>query len=367
MEAVRPASPIQRAPSELVDDLHLSLGDQVVLVPAVQLLGVERLGEVVDVVHRHRVVEVAHAELALDLFDAGLGGDDDPLLLVDLVVVLGAQRPHDAGELVVELGGLGGRTGDDQWGPGLVDEDRVDFVDNGEVVAALDHCVLGTRHVVTQVVEAELRVGAVGDIGRVGLALGCGIVDVGTDPAHGQSEEPVEAPHPFRVAGGQVVVDGDHVDTVALERVEVHRERRHQGLALTGLHLGDPPEVEGHPPHQLDVEVALAQHPPGTLPHQGERFDQQVLEALPPFEALAERRGAVPELFVGARLHLRLEGVHQRHQLRQATDLLAFAGAEDFGEHAHGPITLPSDVFLLAPSPVRARPRAGGQAVRTRW
>ena len=73
--------------------------------------------------------------------------------------------------------------------------------------------------------------------------------------------------------------------------VEVDRERRDEGLALTGLHLGDPPEVEGHAPHQLGVEVALAEHPPGRLPHQGERLDEQVLEALAVVEPLAELAG----------------------------------------------------------------------------
>ncbi len=46
------------------------------------------------------------------------------------------------------------------------------------------------------------------------------------------------------------------------------------------------------------------------------------------------------QLLVRARLHLRLEGVDQRHQLGEAPDLLALAGAEDFREHAHGGPTL---------------------------
>ena len=64
VQSVRPPPAVEGAPGELVDDLDLALGHQVVLVPAVQLLGQERLGEVVDVVDRHRVVQVAHAQLA---------------------------------------------------------------------------------------------------------------------------------------------------------------------------------------------------------------------------------------------------------------------------------------------------------------
>ena len=47
-----------------------------------------------------------------------------------------------------------------------------DFVDYREVVAALDHFAGVVDQVVAQVVEAELVVGAVGDVGLVGaLAL----------------------------------------------------------------------------------------------------------------------------------------------------------------------------------------------------
>ena len=63
---------------------------------------------------------------------------------------------------------LGRRAGDDQRRARFVDEDRVHFVDDREVVTALDLFLLGRGHaVVAQVVEAELGVGAVGDVTRV--------------------------------------------------------------------------------------------------------------------------------------------------------------------------------------------------------
>ena len=117
------------------------------------------------------------------------------------------------------------------------------------------------RHVVAQVVEPELGVGAVGDVGGVRRPLGRGVGDVGADPAHGQSQPAVEPAHPLGVAGGQVVVDRDHVDALAGEGVEVDGQGRDEGLALAGLHLGDPPEVQRHAAHELDVEVPLARGP----------------------------------------------------------------------------------------------------------
>ena len=66
----------------------------------------------------------------LDLLDAGLERHDDALVLFDLVVDVALQRAHDRGEAVVQLGGVGDAAADDQRRAGLVDEDRVDLVDD---------------------------------------------------------------------------------------------------------------------------------------------------------------------------------------------------------------------------------------------
>ena len=87
--------------------------------------------------------------------------------------------------------------------------------------------------------------------------------------------------HPLGVVLREVVVDGDDVDAPAGQRVEVRRERRDQGLALTGLHLGDVAEVQRRATHDLDVEVPLAEHPLGRLADRRERLRHQRVEALP--------------------------------------------------------------------------------------
>ena len=97
--------------------------------------------------------------------------------------------------------------------------------------------------------------------------------------------------HPLGVAAGQVVVHRDEVDALAGEPVEVDGQRRHEGLALAGLHLGDPAEVQGGAAHQLHVVVALADDALGGLADDGERLDQQVVEVLAVVEPLAELGG----------------------------------------------------------------------------
>ena len=160
----------EHAAGVLVDDEDLAVHDDVVLVALEQLLGLDGVVQVADERGVDRLVEVLDAEVVLDLGDAGLEDADGALLLVDLVVALAglelaALEPlGDLGELGVPLRGGVGRAADDQRRAGLVDEDRVDLVDDGEVVAALDELLHRPGHVVAQVVEAELVVRAVGDV-----------------------------------------------------------------------------------------------------------------------------------------------------------------------------------------------------------
>ena len=172
--------------------------------------------------------------------------------------------------------------------------------------------------------------------------MAAGVVDVGADPPDGEPQPPVDLAHPRGVPGGQVVVHRHHVDAAALQGVQVHGHGRDEGLALAGLHLGDPAEVQRHAAHQLDVEGALAEHPPGGLPDHREGLDQEVVEGLALVEALPELDRLVAEGVVVEALHLLFERVDERDQLGQAPDLLAFAGPQDLGQHAHVPAILPA-------------------------
>ena len=162
-----------------------------------------------------------------------------------------------------------------------------DFVDDGVEVAALDHVLQPVLHVVAQIVEAIFVVGAVGDVARIGF-LALGVVQPVDDHAGGHAEEGVDLPHPFGVALGQIVVDGDDVDPLAGQCVEIDRERRHQGLALAGLHLGDIAFVQHDAADQLHVEMPLAEGALGGLAHGGEGRNQNVVQGLAVRELLLE-------------------------------------------------------------------------------
>ena len=174
---------------------------------------------------------------------------------------------------------------------------EVDFVDDGVEVAALDHVLQPVLHVVAQIIEAVFVVGAVGDVARIGF-LALGVVEAVDDHPGGHAEEAVDLSHPFGVASGEVVVDGDDVDALAGQRVEVDRKCRDQRLAFAGLHLGDVAFVQHHAADQLHVEMSLAEGALGRLAHGGEGRNQDVVEGLAVGELLAEFSGAGFQRFV---------------------------------------------------------------------
>src|SRR3712207_695338 len=92
------------AAGELVDDEHLAVADDVLLVLVEELLGLQRVVQVPDQRRVGGLVEVVDAELVLDELDALLGDRHRPLGLLDLVVPVALEQRGDAGELAVPAG-----------------------------------------------------------------------------------------------------------------------------------------------------------------------------------------------------------------------------------------------------------------------
>ena len=143
---------------------------------------------------------------------------------------------------------------------------------------------------------------AVGDLTLV-------VLEIVLDDADAHAKEAVEAPHPFRVAPRQVVVDGDDVDALALEGVQVGRQSSDQRLAFARLHLGDGAVVQHHPANQLDVEVPHVEHAAAGLADDGKCLGQEIVERGAVSYPLAELDSLCPKLFVGEGLNGGLERI----------------------------------------------------------
>ena len=328
MQAFRVAPALQDAAGELVDDKHLAVLDHVLDVFAVERLGAQRLDEVVDQTAVLGRVEVLDVERLLGLGHAGLGDRHGALLLVDLVVFAHFETRDDARELTVRVGRRLRGAADDERGARFVDEDAVHFVDDAEGMAALHAMIAAHGHVVAQVVEAELGVCAVGDVGGVHLLAG-GRIHRRLDDADFHAHGTVDGTHPLGVTFGQIVVDGDQVGAVARQRPQIHRHGGDQRLALAGLHLGNVPLEEDDAAHELHVEGPQAESAFGALTDGGERLEHQILQGLATLQAAAELCRLADDLLVGETLVVWLELVDMRDLLCQHLHAPAFARAQD--------------------------------------
>ncbi len=239
VQSVRPAPTRHQTPGKLVDDHHLAFfGDHIVDVALVQRVRAQRLLHVVVVRDVLRVIQVVDLQQLLHPLDARIGQHRRVMLLIDGIVHVLFQTRNDLIDLEVQVRRLLRRAADDERRTRLIDQDRVHFVDDRVVQRPLHVALDRLLHVVAKVVEAKLVVGAVGDVAAIGqLLLVVGLaVDDGAD---GHAQELIDSTHPLRVAKGQVVIDGDKVRALALQRVEVQRAGRHQRLAFAGLHLGN--------------------------------------------------------------------------------------------------------------------------------
>jgi hypothetical protein len=132
------------------------------------------------------------------------------------------------------------------------------------------------------------------------------------------------------------------VTTAPGERVQIGRQCGDQGLALTGLHLGDVVPVQCRPAHDLDVEVAFAEHPLGRLADGGERLEHQVVQRLAVLVPLLEFVGLGAELLVAHRDEVLFDGVDALGDRLQLLQRPALAEAEHPVHQSHEFALLPS-------------------------
>ena len=314
VQALVVAAALHQTAGELVDDDDLAVLDDVVDVAGHHAARLDGLVDVVldrDILGIHEVVNI---KIALGFFHAvgrkrgglclfihdviGLRA----LVLVFLLVKFGdflhGQPARKAVADDIHLGGLLARAGDNQRGSRLVDQDRVDLVDDGKVVHVALHLVLFiNHHVVAQVVEAKLVVGAVCDVAVIGFPA-LFVVEVVHNQADLEAQEPVDLTHPLGVAARKVVVDRDDMHAFSAQRVEIGRKRRHEGFTLTGAHFRNTALMQHNTADDLHREVLHAEHAPGRLSTGGKRLRQNIVERFSVCKALLELGRAGLEFLV---------------------------------------------------------------------
>ena len=142
------ATSCQNAAGKAIHDHHFAVANDVVLIAGKELLGLQRVIEVGNQLGVLRRVEVINAELIFDVFHALFQDADGALFVVHFVVDALAHARRQLGKDAVELGGAINRAGDDEWGTGFIDKNRVHLIHDAEIVSALNYIIKGAHHVI---------------------------------------------------------------------------------------------------------------------------------------------------------------------------------------------------------------------------
>ena len=252
VHAVRVAAAFHEAARVLVHNHNFGIAHDVIHVFLVQVPGAQG---VVEEVHPVGVfaVQVRNAHHLLDVVHALLGELDVLVLLVDTEVLVLYELLRNLVRLRVLLGSVFGGAANNKRRTGFVDQDGVHFVNNTEVELALHQLPGAHRHVVAEVVEAELVVGTVSHVAVVADAAFFGVQAV-HDKAHREAQELVDHAHLLRVTAGEVVVHRHHVHAMTAKAVQVNGQCGGKGLTFTGSHFGDGAFVEHEATNHLHVE-----------------------------------------------------------------------------------------------------------------
>ena len=333
MQSFRVTAARHHAAGEFVDDDDFAIAHNVILVALEQFMRAQSLVHVMHEGDIAGIIERAlgqHPEFAQQFFHmliAGIGEIRRALLLVEFEVLFREVRNGFVSR-DIEVGPIVGRPRNDQRRARLIDENRIDLIDDRIMMTALNHLGEIVFHIVAEIVEAELIVGAIGDVGGVGAAAFV-VFEAMHDGSGRQTEEIIDAAHPFGVAAGEIVVDGDDMHALAGERIEVASERRNKRLALASPHFGNRAFVQHHAADQLDVEVPLPEDAARRLPHRRESRDEQVLEAFAGGSGLAKGHRPPGEFGIGEFSHFGLERVDRRDFRPIALETAIVRGTEN--------------------------------------
>src|SRR5262249_61453117 len=219
--------------------------------------------------HVRGIVHIAKTEEAFAFADAFFGERRGAMLFVESVVDLLDQLWNDFVDLEVLVGRFFGGTGNNQRGARFVDENGVDFVHDGELVAALDAVRQVILHVVAKIVEAEFVVRAVGDVSAVGRAA-LVVIEVVNNDADGEAETTIERTHPLRVTSSEVIVQGDDVNAGASEGIQNCGKRGDERFAFARFHFGDFAVVQNESADELNVEMTHVEEAAARFASEGE-------------------------------------------------------------------------------------------------
>ena len=139
MESLVVTATLQNTARVFVDDNYLAVHDHVVTIFFEQFLGTNRIVQIADQRRVHGVIKIVNSQFIFNKINGFFMHADGLFLFVYFVVLIKNHFFRDSCKLRVPLRCLVGRSANNQWRSGFIDQNGVDFVDDGKVLAALNH------------------------------------------------------------------------------------------------------------------------------------------------------------------------------------------------------------------------------------
>ena len=317
---------------KLIHDDHLPALDDVVHVALEERVRTQGLLHVMEHVDVARVVKILHSQKVFGPRHALLGQGHGAALFLLGVMGFRMQLRDDAVDAVVEFRRFFGRPRNDERRSCFINENAVHLIDDGIVEVSLHHLFDAELHIVAQIIKAEFIVRPVGHVGQVGFPA-LAIIEPVDDAPDIETQEPVNFPHPFAVAAGQVVIHRHQMHAPSGKGIEVNRHGGDQGFPFTGLHFGNGSLVQHNPADDLHIERTHPQNAKRCFPHHGESFGKQVIQRFFIGQALTEFSRLGPKLIVTQFLYGLLEGIDFIHKRDNALQVALILTAKNLLEY----------------------------------
>ena len=119
--------------------------------------------------------------------------------------------------------------------------------------------------------------------------------------------------HPFSITLCQVIINGNDVNTLAFQCIQVCRKSRYQGLTFTGTHLSDTALMKDDTTHQLYTEMLHTKHSLTSFTYNRKSFRQEVIQGLTFCQTILEFLGFASQFSIRELLHLWTQGIDLVH------------------------------------------------------
>ena len=197
----------------------------------------------------------------------------------------------------IKLRGFAALSGNDQRCTCLVDQDGVDLIDDTVVQISLYQLFFINNHVVTKVIKSQFVVGYVSNITSVCFTalFRFHVVEYNTNS---QSKKFMNLTHPLSISFCQIVIDGNDVNTLAFQCIQICRKCGNECLTFTGLHFSDTSLMQDNTTNDLYTVMLHAKNSLSAFTYYGKSFRKKIIQCLALAQTFLEFSGLVSQLFI---------------------------------------------------------------------